>query len=91
VRQAAAEALGQIGAGAATPEVLTALFALLRDAERIVRQAAAEALGNLSVYVGAQQRSEATKLFLRLTRSRNAEQRDTGYVCLRNVLAAAPS
>ena len=87
----AARALGQLGPGAATPEVLTALLALLRDADREVRQAAAGALRNLSAHVRAQQRSETTKLFLRLTRSRDAEQRDTGYECLRNLLAAESS
>ncbi len=47
VREAAAEALGQLGAGAATPEVVGRLVALTADTDSDVRQAAAGALGQL--------------------------------------------
>ena len=87
VRQAAAEALGQLGTAAATPEVMAALLKYLTDPERHVRQAAAEALRNLLAHVRPQERPEVMKLFLPLTRSRDADSREMGYVGLRNLLA----
>jgi HEAT repeat protein len=49
MRQAAAQALGGLGAAAATPEVLTALLHILTDPDAGVRGQAAEALGRLGV------------------------------------------
>jgi 3-methyladenine DNA glycosylase AlkD len=86
VRSAAAEALGQMGANAATPEVLSLLVPCLRDAEPDVRSAAAWALQQLSVHP-QQERSQAIQLVLPLVTSRDSELRNTGYVCLRNLLA----
>jgi HEAT repeat protein len=91
VRWAAAGALGQMGAAAATPEVMAALLKCLTDAEWFVRRAAVEALRNLSAYVHSQERPEVMKLFLSLTRSRDADSRETGYVGLRNLLAGEHS
>jgi HEAT repeat protein len=88
VRQAAAEALGHLGARTATPEVLRTLFKLLTDPQEYVRRAAARALRNLSVSVQPDDRSQMVELFLPLTRSRDEENRETGYVGLRNLLAA---
>lgn len=45
VRWAAAEALGAMGAAAATPEVLQTLVRRLEDEDAAVREAAAEVLG----------------------------------------------
>ena len=86
VRAAAAGALGQMGAAAATPEVVAALLKYLTDSEKDVRTAAEEALSNLSAYVCPQERPEVMKLFLPLTRSRDVDSRETGYVGLRNLL-----
>jgi len=47
IRQAAAQALGQLGAVKVAPEVVTALFHALADPDASVRQAAAGALGHL--------------------------------------------
>jgi len=87
VRGAAAEALGQMGAAAATPEVVAALLRYLTDSEGYARGEAAGALRNLSAYVHPQERPEVMKLFLPLTRSRDADSREKGYVGLRNLLA----
>ena len=90
VRQAAAWALGQLGAVAATPEVLTALLHTLADPDADVREAAASGLQRLSGYVRLPDRSAMVKLLLPLTRSNDAESRDVGYVSLRNLLATEP-
>jgi hypothetical protein len=44
---AVAEAVGEIGSGAGTPEVLAQLACLLSDPEGDVRSAAAQAVGEL--------------------------------------------
>ena len=54
IRQAAAQALGQLGAVKVAPEVVTALLHALADPDANVRQAAAGALGRL----GAGQRRQ---------------------------------
>jgi HEAT repeat protein len=90
VRRAAAAALGQLGVGAATPEVLTALLHTLTDADASVRRAAASGLQKLSGYVRLSDRSAMVKRFLPLTRSNDMESRDVGYVSLRNLLATEP-
>ena len=47
MRSGAAGALGRLGAGAATPEVLARLVALVQDADDEVRSCAAYALGSV--------------------------------------------
>jgi HEAT repeat protein len=90
VRRAAALALGQLGATAATPEVLTALLHTLADPDSNVRWAAVSGLQRLSGYVRLSDRSAVVKLLLPLARSSEAEYRDVGYVSLRNLLATEP-
>src|SRR5262249_24894402 len=91
VRWAAARALGALGATAATPEVLWALLQALTDSEEAMRQAAAEAVHKLTGYVRPPDRATVMQYLILLTRSRNMEQRDVGYVGLRNLLAATPA
>lgn len=86
VRVAAAQALGGLGARAATPEVLRALVRCLRDNTGFVRSAVAQALQQLSIHP-QQDRSHIVQLILPLTTDQDAELRNTGYVCLRNLLA----
>jgi vesicle coat complex subunit len=86
VRSAAAEALGRMGAKAATPEMLSVLVSCLRDAEYYVRSVAARALQQLSVHP-QHERSQAVQLILPLVTSPDSELRNTGYVCLRNLMA----
>ncbi len=89
VRWAATRALCWLGAAAATPEVVSALLAHLSDPAESVRWAAAEALGSLSAYVRREERPELVKLFLPLARDKeNRENREAGYLGLRNLLAA---
>ncbi|MGE0822796.1 MAG: HEAT repeat domain-containing protein [Candidatus Binatia bacterium] len=76
--------------GTASPEVLSSLVTSLRDTKWEVRSAAAEALQNLSVYPQPN-RAQFVQLILPLATSRDAELRNTGYVCLRNLLAADQS
>ncbi|MBC7239774.1 MAG: HEAT repeat domain-containing protein, partial [Chloroflexi bacterium] len=47
VREAAARAVGALGAAAATPEILARLASLLQDGDEDVRRAAAWAVGAL--------------------------------------------
>jgi HEAT repeats/NACHT domain len=91
VRRAAAAALEQMGQVVASLEALSALYRLLTDHDRNVHAVAEWALRKMSLYIGPQDRSEAMKLFLSLARSNNVEQRDIGYVGLRNLLAARHS
>ncbi|MBI3796776.1 MAG: hypothetical protein HY268_07390 [Deltaproteobacteria bacterium] len=90
-RWTAARALGQLGAAAATPEVIGVLLKCLTDSEGYVRGTAVGALSNLSAYVAPQERPAAIKLFLPLTLSGDARNRETGYVGLRNLLAESYS
>ncbi len=62
------------------------LVPCLRDAERAVRSASAEALRQLSVHP-QQERTQAIQLVLPLATSGDILLRNTGYVCLRNLLA----
>jgi HEAT repeat protein len=90
VREAAARVVGQMGQAAATPDALSALLARLADSRWAVRYAAVEALKNLSTHVPPPDRTKAIELFLPLARREDREERDVGYVGLRNLLAAGP-
>jgi HEAT repeat protein len=91
VREGAADALGQLGP-AATPEVFATLLKLLSDTDGNVRAAAAGAVGNLSAYVCSQDRSQVVKLLLPLAGNKeDRENCNTGYIALRNLLAAEAS
>ena len=91
IRGIAAAALEQMGQVVASLEALSALYKLLKDHNRNLHEAAEWALRKMSLYIGPQDRSEAIKLFLSLARSNNMEERDLGYVGLRNLLAARHS
>jgi hypothetical protein len=83
-------ALGQLGAVAATPEVLTALLHTLANPDADVRRAVASGLQRLSGYVRPPDRSIMVELLLPLARSSEVKYRDVGYVSLRNLLATEP-
>jgi hypothetical protein len=82
VRQAAAEALGQIGDPQATP----ALIQALRDKERWVRQAAAEALLKLLPISLPQNKQERRAWQKRMASIRRAARRAKDYERLAAVL-----
>jgi HEAT repeat protein len=90
MRLAAAWALKELGAAAATLQALTALLNTLADPDADVRETAASAFQRLSSYVRLPERSAMVKLVLPLTRSNDATSRDVGYVSLRNLLATEP-
>ena len=87
---AAAWALGQLGAAAATAQVLTALLHALADTDASVRRAAATGCKGSQVTFALPDRSAMVQLFAPLARSSDAESRDVGYVSLRNLLATEP-
>ncbi len=87
VRRAAVATLGQWGGSIATGETLSAVLGMLRDREEYVRRAAVATLGQWSSFIRLAQWSYTLDDFARLARSQQAEKKEAGYVCLRNVLA----
>ena len=93
VREVAARALGGLGERAASDAVIEKLFALFADTEWTVRVGAADALGSLSSNMDPTVRAVAINLALPFARKRGKsdkvrDQRDAGYLVLRNVMAA---
>ncbi len=88
VRERAAEALGQIGEPAATPQILSALLGLLADDAKEVRKGASGAIKDLSAHVQAPDRPGFLEQVVSLAGRRDPIVRDMVYVCLRDLLAA---
>jgi len=90
---AAARALGQLGVRAAREDVIENLISLLTARDFAATFEAKDALGKLSPKVGHNARLGVIKLLLSLMRKRGeghriANQRNAGYIALRNLMAA---
>jgi HEAT repeat protein len=93
VRDAVARALGSLGERAASEGVIEKLLGLLADPEWSVRDAAASALGKLSSKTVPAKREGGAARALPYARKRGKseqarDQRNAGYIVLRNVMAA---
>ncbi len=93
IRSDAAGVLGAMGEIAASKQTIERLLDLLNDNNWFARAAAAGSVGKLSSQLRPEIRPEMAKRFLSLARKRGKSdkimyQRNTGYVALRNLLAA---
>lgn len=82
VQGVAARVLGNLGQGAATPEVITTLCEHAKSGH----YSAAMSLARLCRFIRLDQRNDVLTLILSLWRSQNSQLRDAGYVGLCNLL-----